>query len=648
MSYIIHYDVAGIIILAAVMLHFYYKKTINTRRTRIFSHMIALALTSNLLDLLTIYTIDHSAWVPLWLNYLLNQAYLICFNILPTIYLIYIVVAVEPKKPLVVWQWVSIFTPVAVAVLIILSTPWTGAVFYFDENRYYCHGGVIKFLYAIALFYVCTSLVCALVYRRRLTLLQKASVWFFTVSSLVAILVQMLFPKLMVIQFIIAVVLLLIYLSMENPEDYEDKTLGMYNSAALSEFLSAEFRFEQPFTVLGIRVVGTRYISEILGSHAKGELLKELAEFLRREQKEAQAFYLSGNQFAVVEKGREAHCLDELAQKVRERFRQPFFFNGAQVSLDAPMCLFSYPNHVGSLEDVTGMLVHALRRAKQQGNEAILQPEQGELTGVRREQEILQIMRKALREGGFQVHYQPIFSVEEGRFICAEALVRLECQGLGFVSPEEFIPLAERNGLIFELGELVFRMVCRFMAKERLWEQGIRSIDVNLSSIQCVQTSLAERLMAIMDEYGLDYRHIELEVTESAAVLSSEALKSNLQKLAGHGVRISLDDYGTGYSNAVHIIQYPFHTVKLDKSMVWSAMEDQKAMCMLKHIIAMVKEMDMDIIAEGVETKGQAEVLAALGCDFFQGYYYARPMPSEAFLKRLQTEQSMGKVVDKP
>ncbi|MBP3460096.1 MAG: EAL domain-containing protein [Lachnospiraceae bacterium] len=513
MKYVIHYDVAGVIILATVMLHFFYKKTINTRQTRAFSFLIWTAFISNALDLITIYTIEHSGHVNLFLNYLLNEAYLIAFNAIPVIYFIYILLTIKSREGLNLKEKVSLGIPISISVLLILMTPWTKGVFYFDKSKVYLHGSFMLALYVIAIFYMGSSLIYAIVYHKKLTGLQKASVYCYTISSLVAIIVQMLSPKLMIIQFAIALSVMLIYLSMENPEDYSDRQLGIYNRMAFLEMLSSYIEKEKHFDVLGLQVEGLKYISETLGVDSEKQLLKEIAEFLNDEAGHKKVFYLSGSCFVVMAKASKEEW-ERLMGKIHERFRCSFSCKDVEVSLSVPMCMISYPDSAGRLEDVVDMIGYSLVQARTAGDEVVIYPGEDILKDGRREQEILQIMKQALREKKFEVYYQPIYSVMEKRFVSAEALVRLKHWEMGFISPEEFIPLAEKNGLILEIGEFVFREVCRFMSEKKIWEYGIEYIDVNLSAVQCMQERLHESLLRIMDEYHLEYHYINLEITE--------------------------------------------------------------------------------------------------------------------------------------
>jgi EAL domain-containing protein (putative c-di-GMP-specific phosphodiesterase class I) len=306
------------------------------------------------------------------------------------------------------------------------------------------------------------------------------------------------------------------------------------------------------------------------------------------------------------------------------------------VNLDVVLSRLPNEEHRGlQAEDLVRIMECALQEAEESGAEMTVIDSERMLEKDRREDQILHILKEAVREERFEVFYQPIYNVKQKRYTCAEALIRLRDDRMGYISPEEFVPIAERHGLIIEMGAFVFREVCRFYVQERLWERGIEYVDVNLSVVQCMQDDLHEQLIRVMDEYQLPYHCVNLEITETAAVLSTESLRNNMNCLMEKGVNFSLDDYGTGFSNTASIIEYPFHTIKLDKSMLWSATDSEKAMCALRHMIAMIKSMHMELVCEGVETLEQAKMLEQMGCDYFQGYYYSKPVDGERFLDEL-------------
>ena len=201
------------------------------------------------------------------------------------------------------------------------------------------------------------------------------------------------------------------------------------------------------------------------------------------------------------------------------------------------------------------------------------------------------------------------------------------------MSPEVFIPIAEQRGYILTLGRAVFTNVCRFIREQNLEKSGFEYIEINLSTVQCMQERLSTVLVSIMKEYSISPAFINLEITETAAIQSEKTLMRNMQRLIQLGVAFSLDDYGSGYSNLDYVIRMPFNLVKLDKLLLWSSFENEKTKVLLETSGEMCKKMHLKIVAEGVETKEQALYLEDRGVQYLQGYYFSKPVPEDAFIQ---------------
>lgn len=637
MNYIIHYDVAALLITVTVIIHYYSKKTINIGLTKIFIALMAMAVCSNVLDLVTVYTIEHPRVIPLWLNYLANMVYLITFNCTPAIYFAYVLETTKKDLSKSRLDLVRLYVPITLDILLILTTGFTGAIFYFENRRYYTHGPLMPLLYVSAFYYLISALIHTVQYRSGLSRSQRVVVLYYTIGSIITTVLQMMVSGLLIVQFAVATAVLLIYLSLENWQDFTDKQLGLFNRRAFSETISTYLKSGKDFEAMGIQVGGIGYIRNVLGLTNINGLLKAVAGFLGSiAGRHHKVFYIEQNRFVILADGAGQNW-DIFAQVLKKRFNQPFTVENMNFNLDVALSVLPNKEHQGitQADDVIRMLECSLQDAEESGTDVVMIDGARVLEKGRREGAVLHIIKEALRNGRFEVFYQPIYNVKKKCYSSAEALIRLKDESMGYISPEEFIPIAEQHGLIIEIGAYVFREVCRFITEERLWERGIEYIDVNLSVVQCMQENLHEQLIAIMDEYHLPYHCINLEITETAAVLSTEALRNNMTCLMEKGVNFSLDDYGTGFSNTASIVEYPFHTIKLDKSMLWSSTDSEKAMCALEYMIAMIKSMQMELICEGVETVEQANMLERMGCDYFQGYYYSKPVGGEAFLDLL-------------
>jgi EAL domain-containing protein (putative c-di-GMP-specific phosphodiesterase class I) len=255
---------------------------------------------------------------------------------------------------------------------------------------------------------------------------------------------------------------------------------------------------------------------------------------------------------------------------------------------------------------------------------------------------IERLIDKALKNKSFQVYYQPIWNFHTGKVQSAEALCRLIDDEYGFIAPDEFIPIAEQNGTVLEIGKFVFEEVCRFYQEGRLRDLGINYVEVNLSVIQCMSRNLKETFDSILKKYSLNSNCINLEITESATVDNQKVLISTIDNLSDSGFSFSLDDYGTGYSNIAYMYDMPFTIIKIDKSILWKAMHPESgegqrnAVIYLENTVRMLKDMNYSILVEGVETLEQKMLLESLECDYLQGYYFSKPIQKQVFADYLK------------
>lgn len=635
MGFIIHYDVAAIILTVTILVHYYCKKTLDTRPSKLFAIMLWVHLCAVILDIGTALMINVGQNLSEGTLYFWNSFYCIMrYGTTPFYlgYLIYTTKGLANK-----WSfkdYLKVFGPIALDIFCVITTYFTKFVFYFNPDGAYHHGPGYYILYGNAILYFILAVVQTYRYRTRLRKEQRVTVYCYSLLNVVAVLVEMLSFNYLIAQFIMSVSIMLIYFAVENPEDYKDKNLEIFNREGFVLRLNNALGSKKNFRLLGLHIEGLSYLNETIGETNRDMLLKEVVEFLCHIGGKKDVYVIANAEFVIHFEDNEAfeECLIEAIQK---RFETPFSAGNMDVLLSAYMAVIHYPEDADTLDNMIDLLEYALNEAVAEKERRVIHANEEILKKKRRENQILQLMKKALREKSFEVYYQPIFCVKEGHYTAAEALIRMPQNEIGFISPEEFIPIAEKNGLILDIGEFVFRTVCEFMVREQVWEKGIEHIHVNLSVVQCMQERLAQNFLAIMDENHLPCKRISLEVTETAAVVSSECLSMNMNKLVEQGVQFALDDYGTGFSNATSLIEYPYQTIKIDKGVVWAAMENENAMKVLTHSVAMIKSLEMDIVAEGVETMEQAEQLGEMGCDYFQGYYYSKPVRQEEFIALL-------------
>lgn len=629
MKYNIHYDIAAIILTVVILIHYYHRKTIKQPQSHVFTRLMWLSLLTDVLDIVTV-VIDEYRFSALTV-YSVNVVYLILFNMAPFLYYLYLLTLIRHRE---LWTWkdkMILYVPVTCVAVLICTSPFTRWIFYYNPAEGYCHGGGFFLLYIVAFIYMAETVAITLRYRAQMTVWQRSSVYLYLLASAAGILIQIFLPELLMLQFATALSLLVLYMSLENPDDDDDKLLGIYNRRGFEKVVSAAIDAEERFQLLVVTARNFQIVRETVGVSFCQVMMKQAMGHLKVTVKPCLLFSISEERFAVMVDGRRK--TEEIIGALQQEFGQPIVSGDMNIQIRIDILQIDYPTEVSSIEDVMDSIDYAEAFQTEGNDDRVLHSSSELLNKMRYENRISQAMQQALDNGTFKVFYQPIYSTKEGRYNSAEALIRLIDDELGFISPEEFIPMAEKNGMILKIGEFVFRTVCEMMARERIWEKGIDYIEVNLSVVQCMQEDICEMLYGIMDEYDIPYSCINLEVTET--VIAKDILWNTMERMTVGGVTFSLDDYGTGYSNLTNVLKYPFHIVKLDKSMVWYAMENERAMCALRHTVAMMQDLDKHIVAEGVETREQRDILEELGCHYLQGYYFSKPVPEPDFLGRL-------------
>ena len=251
---------------------------------------------------------------------------------------------------------------------------------------------------------------------------------------------------------------------------------------------------------------------------------------------------------------------------------------------------------------------------------------------------------RAIKNDGVLIYYQPIYSAETGGYPTSEALVRIKDEKLGFISPADFIPILERNGMIVELGELILRRVCEDYQKYEFPKLGIERVEVNLSGRQLVVPGIYKKLLGIIKDNHVPKDAILFEITESYTKESAQAyILENIKGITDNGIKLALDDFGTGYSTMINLIRLPFEIIKIDKSLLDNAMADLKSMVLLKNNVNMLKELKKKIVVEGVETSEEAKMLKNLGVHYFQGYLYSKPVSVEEYVSFLKPKERSAK-----
>ncbi|MBR0897054.1 EAL domain-containing protein [Bradyrhizobium tropiciagri] len=416
---------------------------------------------------------------------------------------------------------------------------------------------------------------------------------------------------------------------------YHDGLTDLPNRAAflqaLTQMIEACDGTDEEFAVLCVDLDGLKEINDVYG-HAMGDkVLIEVAQRLQTVASGGVVARLSGDEFGLIIDGQQPVAGIALAEQAAEALGQDFLIDGKSVRTGLTAGIAVFP-HNGS--DAASLLANSgaalfRAKAKSRGTISIFEPEMDQQ--IRDRRVLHQELAVALRNGELSLYYQPQAaaggSVAASQIIGFEALARWHHPVRGFVPPSDFIPLAEESGLIVEMGEWILREACREAAS---WAVPMQ-VAVNLSPAQFIHGDLVGLVHSILLETGLTPDRLELEITEGVLIEDFDRGLSLLRRLKALGVRISMDDFGSGYSSLSYLQAFPFDKIKIDRAFVINLGRNPQSAAIVRAVIDLGHGLEMSIVAEGVETEAQLSFLSEEGCDAVQGYLIGRPAPIGQF-----------------
>jgi diguanylate cyclase (GGDEF)-like protein len=417
---------------------------------------------------------------------------------------------------------------------------------------------------------------------------------------------------------------------------------GLYEE--LNELIYRSRRYKYSSAVIYVDLDGFKHVNDHFGHEAGDRLLTQVATNFKAIVRQTDSVArIGGDEFIVLitDIDGETSLITKIESLLNEASR-PLQFNRHQITTGASIGIALYPDHGDDAETLLHHADQAMYQAKQQGKNTFRFFTEDINAKAHRQRELQDNLRKALPNNEFTVFFQPIVDARSGQVVSAEALLRWYNVNLGEVFPDEFIPAAESAGLIAELGCWVLKEA---IATGAHWQQrfGIElRIAVNASSIQFRNNLLFDTIKEQIDNHSWNPDLLEVEITEGLLLDDSPEVNTYIDAISNCGVRLSVDDFGTGFSALSYLKNYPLSTVKIDRSFIMDLPGDKENAVLVQAIIAMAHGLRLEVIAEGVETAEQWDYLKSLDCDFVQGYYFGKPMPQADFEDFFMTQ------LDKP
>ena len=630
---VIFFDIAAIIIVSFEIVAIYLRKMTYGRNSRLFLFLLICVLVSSIMDFVSLY---FSNFVSITSSTIIicavaDYLYFIFRNITPLIYLLYIVSVTDTWHILQNRKWLKLIflLPVCVSMALIFTNPLSHRLFYYDTRFVYHRGPFINILYCISAIYSLYGVIWLHVFRRMLKLEQVfvlASLYPFNIFALI---VQYYYPHYLIEMFMTSLSMLLAMLVIQRPEEMMNPELLVGNYLGFNKDVNRSFELNKRFKLVFVKIVNYKSLSSFLEYATTRMLLRTLCDSLKRIKTNGLNIYYLGNGLFSLNTDENDELL--IASRVSDIVREKFTVKQYGLSLNCCICVIRCPEDIENVQGLLNFSNSFYTYLPDNGEIVELSMEKGNRAFMLRN-DIDAIIKEAIVHRSFMMYYQPVYSIKDKRFVSCEALIRLNDEKYGFISPEFLIKSAERNGLIMDVGDIVFDEVCSFINRLKKSGVSLDFVEINLSMAQIIQKDLVDKVLSCLNKYHLRPEDINLEITETMACAAENIVEQNMRVLNKSGISFSLDDYGVGYSNISRILSLPFDVVKIDKSLT-DMFDDEKMNGVIKHTVAMLKSIGVKIVVEGVETVECFEAFEKLGVDYIQGYYFSKPLPESEFVE---------------
>ncbi len=631
MQYIIEYELCALLFLGVIGIQFFSKPRFPNKQNKLFGVILLCAAADLGLDVISAKTIEHAQSVPLWLNIAISEGYYFLQILLPALLMVYVITLAgcrSVKRP-----FYLLCLPAVVSEIILFTNPFTKVFFYFDASLKYARGPWEPFLCLEGLFYLIATAI--LLCRRQQNMKKKQHILilhsFFAIE--LAMTIQQLYPRLLITGLSSTVALTMMFFTLQNPDSMLDIMSGAFNYSALLLFLQNPFSEKKEFQLIALDLCDMRRINSLFGLLAGNEVISEVGKFLLESRKKAWVFRMTGTRYVVITYSEDYY--QALLKKVENRFAYPWRVEGISMMLSCKVRHFSSAQLYSTPGDLVNLLDIAFSELPGMKYTSLHLEIDGEiLSAIHRRLAVETAVRQALETGqGFELYFQPIYSLRKERFTMAEALLRFTHPVLGEISPVEFIPIAEKNGLAVKIDEWVIRHCCSFVQRYCLQTRlGLGTIEINLSAAGILQNFFPDKLLEITNSYGIDPSFIMFEITETAATTAHDLLSGCMTEMQMCGFRFALDDYGAGYANIAQVVNLPFYAVKLDRSLLVPQTYSKNTDVVFEDTLRMFRRMGKITVVEGVETEEEIARIRTLEADYIQGFVYAEPMPEKDFI----------------
>jgi EAL domain-containing protein (putative c-di-GMP-specific phosphodiesterase class I)/GGDEF domain-containing protein len=622
--YDLSYDLVGFIFLVILTCYFFCRPIFPNLSNKYYRLILIISIVSVGLNVLTGYTINYSTRFSIQLNYALNMLLFFASWTLPYILYEYTIVLTMNKNLQKNKFHKALWIYHAIQSLIIFSSPLTHFIIYFDSDLVYHHGSLFIIMSIINFVILCISGIIVITLGQKMPTNQRVVIPSYIILIIGLDMVQFANPTILINGLALAVATFLMFLTLQNPISYFDPLTPNYSRNTFLEYLEILTLKNKPFQIIIVDISSTSKINKTFGEKNGTNIIYRSGQKIKWASQHNLTFRIRGDVFIVV-----TFSLSE-RDKVISNLESEFPFKQRYTDnfdIDVNVHL-NYTNTLQNFEDIDEayQIILASINISKEKNLSLIDNEI--FDSIVRQRKIEIALKNSIENQDVKIYLQPIVNTKTTQVTNAEALVRIYDKELGLIMPDEFIPIAERDGNITKLTPLIIKGVCKYISESHFPEH-FNTISINLSVIDCINPDLDKFIFKIFQEYNINPAFIVFEVTETIASIAPE-LKNTMMNIKKAGSRFALDDFGSGFANLDTVLKLPFDIIKIDKQLLRLSHNKQYKL-MFTGIMDTLHSLNLETIVEGIETEIQAAFVKEVNATFQQGYLYSKPLSLNDF-----------------
>lgn len=634
----LHYNLdflyISLVVSLLIFAHFKSQPSPGSVNDRIFSLFFLVGIADILFDIITTQLIMHQSPALRWPTMICLTLFYLMQVAVPSAFLCYVLSLKQDNRLRVRSLLMRVALPAGAMTLLVLINIFTGIIFTINPQGFYVEGPLFYSLYGYAIICAVVGAVWSLVHIRSLSLRRFVVVWEFILICAVCVLIQAFHHEILTTGLGICLGLTALYLFINDPSNRIDRLTGAWDKQSLNQWLLEQMNYERRLHLIAVELYQLKSINRLYGDRLGDRVLTEVAKRLRRSASSYLFRLGSGRFFLIVTDLKE---YDRLSQSLLEMFQNKIMVGTETISCPAVLCGIPDAQMLKDPSDLLAYERHLYKSAAPDGKTVFFADNEQSRQSFRYEKEVERYLNIAMEKDLFQLYYQPVWSIESNHYVSLEALSRLHHPDLGMVPPDIFIGIAERNGLMARISQLQLARLCRFIKEHQDALCGINNVKFNLSPLELAQEGHGEQLVEIIRQHGVDPSFIQFEITETTASSSCDAMISNITTFRNAGIRLCLDDFGSGYANLDTILKMPFSVIKLDRSLLSGVCEDDQIATFYKNIVGVLQNLNYMVVSEGVKNRQELELIESWGVRLVQGFYFSPPLPPTELLHAVQS-----------